>query len=223
MPKLWSEIRRARAMEIIADAAMLIWVGSWTTLSWRLYNFLAGFARAGRSIREGGASLNTAGDQIGEALGRAPVIGHRMAELVRLAFSSASARFVEFGGTLERVILIIAALLSLVVLAIALNLWFQRYLPWRVERLRTIGAAHRAIRLAVKAGESEIERLLGHIEARNRPDEVVVSRAHAPRGLRYALREIEVCDGLLDARLEDVLAQRIDPEVAQKRLIDHGA
>jgi len=160
MPKLWSEIRRARAMEIIADAAMLIWVGSWTTLSWRLYNFLAGFARAGRSIREGGASLNTAGDQIGEALGRAPVIGHRMAELVRLAFSSASARFVEFGGTLERVILIIAALLSLVVLAIALNLWFQRYLPWRVERLRTIGAAHRAIRLAVKAGESEIERLL---------------------------------------------------------------
>src|SRR5437773_3092071 len=70
MPKLWSEIRRARAMEIIADAAMLIWVGSWTTLSWRLYNFLAGFARAGRSIREGGASLNTAGDQIGEALGR---------------------------------------------------------------------------------------------------------------------------------------------------------
>ena len=51
-------------------------------------------------------------------------------------------------------------LLSFVVLVIALNLWFQRYLPWRVERLRTIGAAHRAIRLAVKAGESEIERLL---------------------------------------------------------------
>src|SRR2546425_12743438 len=83
-----------------------------------------------------------------------------MAELRRLPFPSASAWFVEFGGTLERVILIIAALLSLVVLVIALNLWFQRYLPWRVERLRTIGAAHRAIRLAGKAGESEIERLL---------------------------------------------------------------
>src|SRR5437667_11212221 len=108
MPKLWSEIRRARAMEIIADAAMLIWVGSWTTLSWRLYNFLEGFARAGRSIREGGASLNTAGDQTGEAIGRAPVIGNRMGELVRLAITSASARFVECGGTVERLLLILA-------------------------------------------------------------------------------------------------------------------
>src|SRR5947208_7250169 len=119
MPKLWSEIRRARAMEIIADAAMLIWVGSWTTLSWRLYNFLAGFARAGRSIREGGASQNAAGDQIGEALGRAPVIGHRMAELVRLAFSSASARFAELGEIVARGILIIAGLLSIFLLVIA--------------------------------------------------------------------------------------------------------
>src|SRR2546430_16686989 len=163
MPKLWSEIRRARAMEIIADAAMLIWVGSWTTLSWRLYNFLAGFARAGRSIREGGASLNTAGDQIGEALGRAPVIGHRMAELVRLAFSSASARFVEFGGTLERVILIIGALLSLVVLAIALNLWFPRYLPWRGGRLRALWAAHAGTPLVAGAGGGERERLPGSL------------------------------------------------------------
>src|SRR5437899_3304480 len=140
MPKLWSEIRRARAMEIIADAAMLIWVGSWTTLSWRLYNFLAGFARAGRSIREGGASLNTAGDQIGEALGRAPVIGHRMAELVRLAFSSASARFVEFGGTLERVILIIAALLSLVFLAPDTAIRRFRY---QVPQVRNVRSVHR--------------------------------------------------------------------------------
>src|SRR5438046_9829444 len=101
MPKLWSEIRRARAMEIIADAAMRIWVGAWTTLSWRLYNFLAGFARAGRSIREGGASLNTAGAQIGDALGRAPVSGHRMTELVGLTVSAASPRILEFGGTLE--------------------------------------------------------------------------------------------------------------------------
>src|SRR5207249_12169621 len=158
MPKLWSEIRRARAMEIIADAAMLIWVGSWTTLSWRLYNFLAGFARAGRSIREGGASLNTAGDQIGEALGRAPVIGHRMAELVRLAFSAASARFVEFGGTLERVSLIIAALLSFVVLVIALNLWFQRYLPWRSALLLAIRVGQCAVLLVGYGGAAEVGR-----------------------------------------------------------------
>lgn len=160
MPKVWSELPGIRAREILADAAMLIWVSLWAWLTWRLYAFLSGFSRAGRSIRDGGASLNAAGEQIGEALGRAPVIGHKMADLIHLAFSSAAARFVEFGGTLERVVVIIAALLSLVVLAMALNLWFERYLPWRLERLRTIGAAHRAIRLAANAGESEVERLL---------------------------------------------------------------
>jgi hypothetical protein len=160
MPKVWSEVPGIRVREILADAGMFIWVGAWTTLAWRLYAFLSGFARAGRSIREGGTSLNAAGEQIGDALGRTPVIGHRMAELIRLAFSSASERFLEFGGTLERVIVIIAALLSLVVLVMALNLWFQRYLPWRLERLRTIGAAHRAIRLASRAADLELERLL---------------------------------------------------------------
>jgi len=160
MPKLWSEAPGARAREISADAATLIWVGFWAVLCSRLYAFLAGFAKAGRAIREGGAGLNATGEQIGEALGRTPVIGHRVDELIRSAFSAVSERFVEIGGSLERIILIMAALLALVVLAIALTAWLQRYLPWRLERLRTIGAAHRAIRLAPRAADLEMERLL---------------------------------------------------------------
>lgn len=160
MPKVWSEVPGIRAREILADVGMFIWVSGWTILAWRLYAFLSGFARAGRSIREGGVGLNAAGEQIGEALGRTPLIGQSMAELIRHAFSSASEQFVEFGGTLERIIVIVAAVLSLVVLALALNTWFQRYLPWRLERLRTMGAAHRVIRLAPQAADTEIERML---------------------------------------------------------------
>src|SRR2546428_9038302 len=99
MPKLWSEAPGARAREISADAATLIWVGFWTVLCSRLYAFLAGFAKAGRAIREGGAGLNATGEQIGEALGRTPVIGHRVDELIRSAFSAVSERFVEIGGS----------------------------------------------------------------------------------------------------------------------------
>src|SRR2546422_8974961 len=86
MPKLWSEAPGARAREISADAATLIWVGFWAVLCSRLYAFLAGLAKAGRSIREGGVGLNATGEQIGEALGRTPVIGHRVGEMIRSAF-----------------------------------------------------------------------------------------------------------------------------------------
>src|SRR3989475_10069438 len=145
MPKLWSEAPGARAREISADAATLMWVGFWTVLCPRLYAFLAGFAKAGRAIREGGAGLNATGEQIGEALGRTPVIGHRVGEMIRSAFSAVSERFVEIGGSLERIILIMAAPLAPVVLAIALAVWLQRDLPWRVEGLGRIWGGRRAI------------------------------------------------------------------------------
>src|SRR2546426_6356447 len=131
MPKLWSEAPGARAREISADAATLIWVGFWAVLCSRLYAFLAGLAKAGRAIREGGVGLNATGEQIGEALGRTPVIGHRVAELIRSAFSAVSERFVEIGGSLRRIILIMAALPPLVVLAVAPTLWAPPDLPPR--------------------------------------------------------------------------------------------
>src|SRR2546425_5732182 len=128
MPKLWSEAPGARAREISADAATLIWVGFWTVFCSRLYAFLAGFAKAGRAIREGGAGLNATGEQIGEALGRTPVIGHRVDELIRSAFSAVSERFVEIGGAPPRKLLIIAAPPPLVVLAGSLTPLLQRHL-----------------------------------------------------------------------------------------------
>src|SRR2546426_8008830 len=133
MPKLWSEAPGARAREISADAATLIWVGFWAVLCSRLYAFLAGLAKAGRAIREGGVGLNATGEQIGEALGRTPVIGHRVAELIRSAFSAVSERFVEIGGVPQRIILFMAAPLPPVVLAIALAVLLQRCTPRRGE------------------------------------------------------------------------------------------
>src|SRR2546428_12308384 len=123
MPKLWSEAPGARAREISADAATLIWVGLWAALCSRLYSFLSGLAKAGRAIREGGAGLNAVGEQIGEDLGHTPVIGHRVDELIRSAFSDVSERVVEVGGVLVRLILVVVGLLSLVVIACALDCW----------------------------------------------------------------------------------------------------
>src|SRR2546428_883328 len=141
MPKLWSEAPGARAREISADAATLIWVGFWAVLCSRLYAFLAGLAKAGRAIREGGVGLNATGEQIGEALGRTPVIGHRVAELIRSAFSAVSERFVEIGGVPPPHILIIAPLLPPVAVAVAPTLWLPPYPPPPLRRLVRIWGA----------------------------------------------------------------------------------
>src|SRR2546422_5767088 len=129
MPKLWSEAPGARAREISADAATLIWVGFWAVLCSRLYAFLAGLAKAGRAIREGGVGLNATGEQIGEALGRTPVIGHRVGEMIRSAFSAVSERFVEIGGVLGRSIPIMAPPPPPVVLGNALTARVPRRPP----------------------------------------------------------------------------------------------
>src|SRR3989442_7718298 len=121
MPKLWSEAPGARAREISADAATLIWVGFWAVLCSRLYAFLAGLAKAGRAIREGGVGLNATGEQIGEALGRTPVIGHRVGEMIRSAFSAVSERFVEIGGALATAIPILGPRLAPQLASISLS------------------------------------------------------------------------------------------------------
>ena len=48
MIKLWSELPAARTREQIADVATLVWVVFWGNVVWQLFQFLSGFAEAGR-------------------------------------------------------------------------------------------------------------------------------------------------------------------------------
>ncbi len=160
MLKLWSEVPSARACELAADTATLLWVASWTMASRRLYDMLVQFAEAGQIIRDGGRHLTVAGMQIGNALGGIPVIGGNVGDLVSSAFAFAARPFLLVGTYLERLLLIIATLFSLIVLLAALVLWLQRYIPWRWARLKSLQAAHRVIRTSTRVSGSEIERLL---------------------------------------------------------------
>jgi hypothetical protein len=160
MLKLWSEVPDARAHELAADTATLLWVGVCVMGSRRLYDVLAAFTEAGRVIRDGGRHLTVAGMQVGDTLGGIPVIGIKAGELVSYAFAFAARPFVQVGTYLERILLIFATLFSLIVLLGALALWLQRYIPWRWSRLRRLHAAQRVIRASTQASGSEIERLL---------------------------------------------------------------
>lgn len=160
MLTLWSEVPVARAVELAADSATLLWIAAWIMVSQRLYAVLAEFARAGRAIRQGGENLDMAAKQIGSALGSIPVIGHNVGDLVRSAIAFAARPFLAVGTDLERILLFIATLVSVLVLLLALTLWLIRYVPWRWKRLERLHTAARVMRAAPQISGSAIERLL---------------------------------------------------------------
>jgi hypothetical protein len=159
----WSERRGPRLREMVADASTIVWVGLWVVLGIRLYAGLAELAGAGRLIRDGGNNLMNGGAQVAGAIEGIPLVGEGAAGGIRDAFSAAGQPVVEFGSDLERLLLIVAGLLGLIVVAIAVIPWLNRYVPWRVARFQRLNAGSRVIRSASLAGAApspELDRLL---------------------------------------------------------------
>jgi hypothetical protein len=143
---VWSERPLMRAGEILADAATLIWLTIWLTLGIRLYGLLANLAETGRLVRDGGNRISEAGEAIGSAVQGVPLVGAGAADGIRSALASAGEPLITFGTDLERLLVIIAALLGGLLIAVAVIPWLNRYLPWRIARWRRLNAASRVIR-----------------------------------------------------------------------------
>jgi hypothetical protein len=150
---LWSERPLMRVGEILADVGTLIWLTIWITLGIRLYGLLANLAESGRLISGGGTGLTHAGESIGSAIEGVPLVGQGAADGIRAAFAAAGEPLVVFGGDLERILITISALLGLLVVAVAVVPWLNRYLPWRISRWRRLNAASRAVRRSRVTGE----------------------------------------------------------------------
>ena len=160
MIKIWSELPVARVKEQVADFATLLWVVFWGNIVWQLFQFLAGFAEAGRTIRAGGQNMVQSGRDLGDSLAGLPLVGSQVRDLARDAFAGAGRPLSDFGTQLEQFIFVVAAVLALLLALVTLGPWLNRYLPWRWARLRRVRAAHRAIRTAPDVGDDSIERAL---------------------------------------------------------------
>jgi hypothetical protein len=162
---VWSERRGPRLREMAADAATIGWVGLWALLGIRLYARLAELAGAGRLIRDGGVGLLNTGGEVAGAVEGIPLIGQNTAGRIRDAFGSAADPVIAFGSDIERLLLIIAGILGLMLVLIAVVPWLSRYVPWRLARLERLNAAARVLRPATvpgspRLGAGELERLL---------------------------------------------------------------
>jgi hypothetical protein len=160
MIKIWSELRVARVKEQVADLATLLWVAFWGNVVWQLFQLLAGYTEAGRTIRSGGESMAQSGRDLGDSLAGLPFVGSQVRGIARDAFAGAGRPLSDFGTQLEQFIFVVAVVLALLLALVTLAPWLSRYLPWRWARLRRVRAAHRAIRTAPDVGDDSIERAL---------------------------------------------------------------
>ena len=160
MIKIWSELRVARLKEQVADLATLVWVVFWGNLVWQLFQLLAGFAQAGRTIHSGGQAMIKSGLDIGDSLSGIPLIGEQVQGVVRNAMAAAGRPISEFGTDLERFILVVSVVLALLFALATLGPWLSRYVPWRWERLQRVRSAHRVIRTAPKVSHAKVQSAL---------------------------------------------------------------
>jgi hypothetical protein len=180
--KIWSELPRAQAKEVVADVATVAWVGLWGYVGWRLYTFVAQFAEAGRAVRAGGENIGDAGVQLRDAVRGAPIFGEQLGDAAKGAFAAAGAPFVDVGDQLESFILVLAAILGIIFVAVLVVPWLMRYVPWRWERLMRVRAAHRAIRRAPEVGEMQVERLLASRAVHRLPWDTLLEYSPDPIG-----------------------------------------
>lgn len=171
MPRIWSELPGARLRELIADIASAAWVTVWAVVAWQLYETLAAFSQAGRTIQDGGRSLTGAGVTLGDALAGVPLVGEGLRDAARNAFAGAGGPLAAFGTEVEGFIVLVAGVLAVLVLLVTWTPWLTRYVPWRLERLRRLRAGHRAIRAAPAATSHQL--------GATRLDELLAMRAVA--------------------------------------------
>jgi hypothetical protein len=160
MIKIWSELPNARLKEQIADLATLLWLLFWGDVVWQLFQFLVGFAQAGRTIRDGGQTMIRSGADLGESFAGVPLVGPGVRNIVRDAFGGAGRPLSDFGTQLAQFILVISVVLALLLALVTLGPWLYRYLPWRWRRLRAVRAAHRVIRRAHDLDDHQVARIL---------------------------------------------------------------
>jgi hypothetical protein len=142
--KLYSDIPARRALQVVADVGVVLWVVLWVRVAGRVHDATMALAEPGRDLAGAGASfrgtMSTAGDNVDDL----PLLEDRVATPFRSAAGIGSE--LERAGNdlvtaVERLSLVLALTTALVPVLIVGFVW----LVLRVRFVRRAGAAQRFI------------------------------------------------------------------------------
>lgn len=140
--KIYADTPRLRTRQIVIDAVFIGWVVLWIRLGVLVSSLVEKLSVPLRAVREPASDFAGALSDVSEAVLRLPVVGDELSKSFGSAADagrSLAAAGARQGQSVDRLAILLGAMLAALAVAYALG----RYLPWRLAWIREASAATR--------------------------------------------------------------------------------
>ena len=189
--RLYPDVPARRTATIVRDVVALVLVGLFAWLALEVHDAVDRLAVLGAGVRGAGEAVHGGFDDAADRVDEVPLAGDRIADALRGAGEGTGGEVAELGSSGESAAHRLADILGLLTFALPTLLVLMRWLPARVDQVRTLTAAARVLR---EPGSAERRRAIAMRAAFSLPYGQLVQYTRDPLG--------------------DLLAERYDPLVA---------
>jgi hypothetical protein len=194
--RLYPDVPARRMATIVRDLMALALIVLFAWLAVEVHDAVDRLAVLGAGVRGAGESVHGGFDGAADRVEDVPLAGGRIADALRGAGAETGGEVAELGASGERAAHRLANILGLLTFGLPTLLVMLRWLPARVEQVRTLTAAARVLR---EPAASERRRAIAMRAAFSLPYGQLVQHTRDPLGDLVAERY----DPLVAAALED--------------------
>lgn len=138
--KLYAETRWKRAVQVVGDAGLLLWIGVWSFVGFRIHDLFALLAVPARRISRAGGELEAQMTEVSSSVSRLAVVGDVLREPFARA-AGAGEYFRSAGAAQAQTLEEVAVWVGVAVAFVPILLLSGRYLPHRFRWVREASAA----------------------------------------------------------------------------------
>jgi hypothetical protein len=140
--KLYAELPRYRARQLVRDSLTLLWIGLWVRIGLRIHELVGALAGPGRIVEGAGSDLVRSAEEASRSLADVPVIGGAL-RVPFEAISGAGRTLHAAGSAQQDVVATLAVWLGVCIAVIPIGYVLLKYVPDRVRWVREATAAER--------------------------------------------------------------------------------
>jgi hypothetical protein len=147
--KIYAEVPRLKARQILFDVLVLGWALVWIRIGMAMHDLIAKLSGPGRTIESAGAGFSTNLRSLSERVADVPVVGGTLREPFDAA-ASAGNDLEAAGIAHQEIVMSVALWMGILLAVIPIGYVLLRYLP---DRLRWVREASAAARLRIDADD----------------------------------------------------------------------